>query len=1116
MENCSELDRTKPSQNAFHFPPPHRRRTLMSETYHTLIHILSHCPTSSGPQPSHQKQEETGCSESGKEITAHGALVDQHMEAEIKLVNDIDHEKNKTHAILHEMGDISEGQIKDCIDLLDHNDDAMEVNGEVPQKNGANNGISSSLVDNSQASTLVLQSYNEQEDKSNTPELQLGESDLVKLQNMDKEISVHETCATMESCFMDEDNALTQLVQSGEEKIHIAEKKVLEDMEHGLQLNEMELQNLVDNNQASTLDHTDDAMDVNGEVHQKNGTNNGSGSLVDNNQASTLVLQLCDEQEDKSNTPELQVGESDIVRLQHMDKEISIHEACATIESCFMDEENELSQVVQGGQEEGHAAENKLLEDMEHELQLREMELQNLVDNNQASILDPNDDAMEVNWEVPQKNGANGISTPLVDNNQAGTLVLQLYEQEDKSNDPESCFKDKKVSIHEACATIESCFMDEDNELILLVQSSEEKSHVAEKNLLKGMEHGLQLKEMELQNLISASGAANSSVPETVVEEIEEGEISGDAGVSDESDGNMFEDTVSLEQGHTHVSITAEKEFILDVLDTKLQEKHVLTSFSNDSADGCSNISKELLGKKSEVEESDFEMVVCQKDVEKKKIDGFDNVIDSEIVNGQVDGVGKVDSSAACLALKTGSVTDAELEVANEGKRKKKRGPITKENRAKKKCKERIKRAQKNIKLGVKRLKLPPIVKPKTVSYCRHYQKGRCHEGEKCKFSHDIIPLTKSKPCCHFARHSCMKGDDCPFDHQLSKYPCNNFVSNGFCSRGVDCLFSHKVPAKTESSTPPIISKAELSSPLLPSSLSPKMQVNAHGSSQLFPGKNTGHTVGDTVQKLAVRAPKGVSFLTHGKLPVGDTNHKEFGSSLKEGDSGKFNQEEIHSKSDNTQMPNNVIKGPTSRIPHGINFLSLGRAPLIDSSSKTIPSFLNRGYRIEKLQLDEFSKGKDTASSPRIGDSCTNEMTTRTPPKSMPRGISLLAFGKVSLDVTSSTEQAVICNKEYKTASPVVQGIQGSLSRLGGSREMHFKFESSSFPSYQLLGQSAVEHSEGIANSSKTTFLPNIPSSAQKALQSTLAFAAKFESGIKLDQSIGGASVASSNIKEHR
>ncbi|KAL5803061.1 hypothetical protein ACOSQ4_031366 [Xanthoceras sorbifolium] len=65
-------------------------------------------------------------------------------------------------------------------------------------------------------------------------------------------------------------------------------------------------------------------------------------------------------------------------------------------------------------------------------------------------------------------------------------------------------------------------------------------------------------------------------------------------------------------------------------------------------------------------------------------------------------------------------------------------------------------------------------------------------KGDKWKYSHDTVPLTKSKPCCHFTRNSCMKGDDCPFDHQLSKYPCNNFVTNGFCNRGNNCMFSHK------------------------------------------------------------------------------------------------------------------------------------------------------------------------------------------------------------------------------------------------------------------------------------------------------------------------------------
>ncbi|KAF5768389.1 putative transcription factor C3H family [Helianthus annuus] len=70
---------------------------------------------------------------------------------------------------------------------------------------------------------------------------------------------------------------------------------------------------------------------------------------------------------------------------------------------------------------------------------------------------------------------------------------------------------------------------------------------------------------------------------------------------------------------------------------------------------------------------------------------------------------------------------------------------------------------------------------------------GRCHEGAKCKFSHDTTPLTKSKPCCVFARHACMKGDDCPFDHELSKYPCNNYQTTGSCNRGSACMFSHEV-----------------------------------------------------------------------------------------------------------------------------------------------------------------------------------------------------------------------------------------------------------------------------------------------------------------------------------
>lgn len=56
-----------------------------------------------------------------------------------------------------------------------------------------------------------------------------------------------------------------------------------------------------------------------------------------------------------------------------------------------------------------------------------------------------------------------------------------------------------------------------------------------------------------------------------------------------------------------------------------------------------------------------------------------------------------------------------------------------------------------------------------------------------------LFSILVLQPCVHFARQSCMKGDDCQYDHELSKYPCNNFKENGFCSRGDRCMFSHKV-----------------------------------------------------------------------------------------------------------------------------------------------------------------------------------------------------------------------------------------------------------------------------------------------------------------------------------
>uniref|UniRef100_A0A7N0TVY1 C3H1-type domain-containing protein n=2 Tax=Kalanchoe fedtschenkoi TaxID=63787 RepID=A0A7N0TVY1_KALFE len=178
--------------------------------------------------------------------------------------------------------------------------------------------------------------------------------------------------------------------------------------------------------------------------------------------------------------------------------------------------------------------------------------------------------------------------------------------------------------------------------------------------------------------------------------------------------------------------------------------------------------------------------------------------------------------------------------------KEKKRGGSSKEKR---KLQKRKKRKEIDKKLGVKRMKLPPALMPKAVKVCQHFLKGRCLKGDKCTFSHDATPLTKSEACVHFARNNCLKGDACPYDHQLGKYPCNNYASQGFCNRGNGCLFSHEIPAEEGSQGASTAEKLDLKSPSVPETSS-KIHANSAASISIKP---------------PVQVPKGLSFLSLGK-----------------------------------------------------------------------------------------------------------------------------------------------------------------------------------------------------------------------------------------------------------
>ncbi|KAL0308481.1 UNVERIFIED_CONTAM: Zinc finger CCCH domain-containing protein 65 [Sesamum radiatum] len=408
----------------------------------------------------------------------------------------------------------------------------------------------------------------------------------------------------------------------------------------------------------------------------------------------------------------------------------------------------------------------------------------------------------------------NNVGDFFVNENQTSDSAIRTAEDRENGNSfndivtLEQLELDETFSIQEFSEVLDGCFG-----VDMVIESSKagedrQEKVTVEENLPKEAEHELKLKEMELENLIYNSGVMGLSCHINADEEIEEGEISGEAGIADASLDALPEDAVSLGERTTEMVHASEDSF----------DKEKFNCNDGDREHGRHEMSDPPLFNLVN-SDSNCREVQSRTSTGKMQDCHSQNVFHDNNMNTQRSG--PVAPSAENPTPSGRNVQEDAAEnrtpAATEkdgsaSKKKRKHGPLTKERRAKKKKKERLKRAEKNRKLGVKRLKLQPVVKPKTKVYCRHYLQGRCHEGEKCKFSHDTVPLTKSKPCGHFARHSCMKGDDCPFDHQLSKYPCNNYASNGFCSRGSDCLFSHEILAKQSLSKEPNVSKSELTS----------------------------------------------------------------------------------------------------------------------------------------------------------------------------------------------------------------------------------------------------------------------------------------------------------------
>ncbi|XP_051131078.1 zinc finger CCCH domain-containing protein 65-like [Andrographis paniculata] len=662
---------------------------------------------------------------------------------------------------------------------------------------------------------------------------------------------------------------------------------------------------------------------------------------------------------------------------------------------------------------------------------------------------------------------------------------------------------DKDFSVSDFSEILDSCF---DMDMVFhtsdTVSESQENGLILEEGTKKNSVLELQLKEMELEKLMYNSGVGESTSCPSANGEMEEGEISDDFMAIDASFDTLSEDIVLMQEKTVemeHASQAAPgKEFICDAevsgdMQHEMADASLIETMNRDN--NCTRIESRTTV--AHVEDS------CVKSVAS---DGEAGTQSSGPRVSCVENGTPVDIIIQQNAAES-QLSDI-IEMNGDMKKKRKKGPLTKEKRAKKKKKERIKRAEKNRKLGVKRLKLPPITKKKKIVYCRHYIHGRCHEGEKCKFSHDTVPLTKSKPCGHFARRSCMKGDDCPFDHELSKYPCNNYATQGFCTRGSDCLFSHEIPAnqnlsvltKEGSSTASKVPKPGLK---LPSSLknsdSSKIADN-HGvfsqknGAKLFSAENNSlHQGIGPASKTTGKVPKGVSFLLNEENSRCESSgSKQSGSTLKTSVGGSETAKFAISADKINELPERAVL----KKPRGLNFLSFAKLPADGSTSEIISGLLSKHNILTGKSVAE-DEGKVAGSF--LGSSGTLEdVNSQTIQSALCiQGAKENINGGSTFDKTlsdSSKKQDILLSGLGEAALSLIKERQGKLRQLPDSMEIP---NSSSGAEDQSVGRKDADLSSSSSSSrfSKTSLLQNTASSA--AVRSTLAFAAKFEGAVR-------------------
>ncbi|PKI44357.1 hypothetical protein CRG98_035268 [Punica granatum] len=346
-----------------------------------------------------------------------------------------------------------------------------------------------------------------------------------------------------------------------------------------------------------------------------------------------------------------------------------------------------------------------------------------------------------------------------------------------------------------------------------------------------------------------------------------------------------------------------------------------------------------------------------------------------------------------------------------------------------------------------------PVQMPKKIPLCRHYIHGRCQEGEKCKFSHDTVPITKSTVL--------------PKDSTSAKMNASGPES--------------RPPSKTNDAS--TIKRPDINSPSgraagavlenLGISFKSMDQIIASslGKAQVQKSNIGSHPVKDLTVTPAIKS--------------GQSN-----SSLKGRDEGRLkNQAKESSSTGMVEETNESMKTSPSVASRGINFLSFARS----SSNNANTGLPKSGNTITDKQVKADNQTLQNGLEKVFG-------SHKTPARAQVMGseeLNNIVSVKIPQNDAGTRKDAT----SPRTGDRSTQGEQ--MNKLQNS-----SVKACNMPTFPVITRQRAE-------SSTPSPYKSMSNSTQKVLSSTLAFAARCEKEMMMkSRSSGDHATCSSTSKE--